>query len=75
MDYKALMVKARKTNDYRDKVDRQYHSDCPTDGNFFQAIRTAMFAIEAGITTDNWDFIAEAQAILEVAITRMNGDK
>ena len=61
MDYKAIMKKARETNRKRDEIDGNPLIDLPAG----IVINTAMTAIEVGIRTDEWDFVAEALAALE----------
>ncbi len=65
MNYENMMKKARDTNRKRDNVEREVGyaavPDCPPD----LQIRTAMSAIQAGIASNDWNCIAEAQAMLE----------
>lgn len=65
MDYNKIMQKARKINAKRDAIDRKAGFGAPPDGPLDLYIRTAMGAINAGISLEDWDCIAEGQAMLE----------
>jgi hypothetical protein len=67
MDYEKLMRKARKTNKDRDKMDKESGFASP-NVNLMACLTTAMAAIQAGISTDDFETIAEGQAMLELAI-------
>lgn len=67
MNYAALMQKARKTNAQRDEADRNLGFATPFDLGVSECVKTAMEAIRAGIENEDWDFVAEAQVILEDA--------
>ena len=69
--YEQLMTAARKTNAKRDASERKAGFAAESDLHPFVQVRTAMMAIEAGITTEDWSNIAEAQAILEVAMQKI----
>jgi hypothetical protein len=73
MNYDELMSNARRTNAKRDKQDRKNNFAAPGDLPLVEHIRTAMMAIEAGIKTDDWENIAEGQAMLEDAVKRLQG--
>lgn len=64
MNYKELLSKAKATNAKRDQDDREVGFQAASDGTPDMQLRTAIGAIEAGIVTDDWDCIAEAQAML-----------
>lgn len=65
MDYKQLMRTARETNARRDSSELRNGFTPESKQPPHIRLRTAISAIEAGITSDNWSCIAEAQAILE----------
>lgn len=65
MKYETLMAKARRTNAKRDQDEREVGFAAPSDCTPDLQLRTAMMAIQAGIEMDDWDCIAEAQAMLE----------
>jgi len=69
MDYEKLMAKARKTNAKRDASERASGFTPETEQHPFVRIRTAMMAIKTAITTDDWNEVAEAQAILETVMS------
>lgn len=68
MDYEKIMEQARKTNAQRDQSERKSGFQAESDAHPFMRIRTAMMAIQAGISIDDWSCVAEAQAILESAM-------
>lgn len=72
MNYTRLMEAARRTNAARTATERRRGFATPDDGPISEHIRTAMMAIEAGITIGSWTNIAEAQAMLEDVVTRLN---
>ena len=63
--YEELMRVARLTNKRRDRDEREVGFATPSDGGPGEIIKTAMFAIEAGIRSKDWSCVAEAQALLE----------
>lgn len=65
MNYNELMTKARKTNAKRDKDEREVGFMAASDGTPEDQLRTAMCAIQCGIVINDWECIAEAQAMLE----------
>ena len=72
MDYEKLMRKARRINAKRDKEEREVGFAAPGDGDDNSLfLRTAMSAIECGIKTDDWDCVAEGQAMLETLELRL----
>lgn len=71
MDYDKLMRTARQTNAKRDEGERESGFAAPPDNEPSMFLRTAMAAIECGIRTDDWESIAEAQAMLEQVIKYM----
>ncbi len=87
MDYDKLMKRARAVNRKRDVGDRKmapFHRTmnkigaqfpiepgAPSDLRIVDHIRTAMMAIECGIKTDDWNNIAEGQAMLEEVVQRL----
>lgn len=72
-----ILATARATNRHRDKLDRKNGfaapSDCPVD----VALETAMGAIYAGLSSSDWNCVAEGYAILEdvLAMLAKCGDK
>ncbi len=71
MDYKNMMGIARETNRERDEMDRRISSSgAVSDLSPSMIIRTAMAAIEAGIVTDDFETVAEGQAMLEELMAR-----
>ena len=65
------MAKARKTNLMRDSADKEVGSVPPSEASLLEHLRTAMFAIEAGIQTDDWNAVAEGQAMLEEILSQV----
>jgi len=65
MDYEDMMKKARATNKQRDNHERKVGFMAASDCSLDLQIRTAMSAIQAGIASNDWVCIAEAQAMLE----------
>lgn len=70
-DYKKIMLKARKTNMERDDIDRSIGRPAPPDTTDDLFCRIAMSAIECGIKTDDWNAVAEGQAMLEMLELRL----
>lgn len=64
MNYDALMKKARATNAERDRIERRELWCTPTEADLPVFLATVISAIQAGIVRDNWDYVAEAQAML-----------
>ena len=65
--YQKIMAKARKTNKRRDIQDDKYGDgkpDSAADG-IIMFLRTVMIAISCGIKMENWNNVAEGQAMLE----------
>ncbi len=67
MDYNTLMKEARKTNKERYNMELEGCFES-LNVSLMAYITTAMSAIQTGITTDNFETIAEGQAILEQAV-------
>lgn len=65
MKYNELMERARKTNAKRDKDERKAGFAANSVFAPDLQLRTAMSAIQAGIAVEDWNCIAEAQAMLE----------
>lgn len=65
MDYEKLMEKARATNAKRDNDDRLSGAGAPEDHGAWALLVTAIDAIKAGVVRDDWNAIAEGQAMLE----------
>lgn len=63
--YLKLMEKARRTNDQRDKDEREAGYASPDSGSFDNQLQTVMTAICCGIITEDWNAIAESQSMLE----------
>lgn len=72
MDYEKIMNQARKTNNDRDKSEKSSGFSAESDLHPYANIRTAMMAIQAGITIEDWSAIAEGQAILEMAMEKIS---
>lgn len=70
MNYDTLMAKARKHNARLDAMDRKAGNANPAQCPPIQTIRTAMEAIRCGIAIDDWDCVAQGQAILEELCSR-----
>jgi len=64
MNYQKLMEKARQTNKERDQIDQNSGLGTP-DISPAILLRTAMSAIECGIVQEDWNCVAEGQAMLE----------
>jgi len=58
------MKKARRKIADMQKRERGAGFGTPAEGPLSDHIATAVFAIQAGITTENWDHVAEAQVML-----------
>lgn len=71
MDYQKLMDNARKTNLELDQGEESVGLLSERKAHPFVNIRTAMMAIEAGIKVGDWSCIAEAQALLEMAMEKI----
>lgn len=71
MDYQKLMDNARKTNLELDQEEESVGLLSERKAHPFVNIRTAMMAIEAGIKVGDWSCIAEAQALLEMAMEKI----
>ena len=63
--YSNIMQKARETNIKRDMIDRKNGFVIPKDTKLDDYVRNVMCAIQCGISTNDWNCIAEAQAMLE----------
>lgn len=63
-DYERLLTEARKTNAERDASDRASGFAAPSDAGLLVLLDTAAAAIKAGITTDDFETVAEGQAML-----------
>ena len=61
----ALIAQARATNAQRDKDERAAGFGAVSDCGPFEIVRTAMFAIEAGLHRQDWPCVAEAYVMLE----------
>jgi len=61
------MVKARETNASRDEADHRHGFAAPGEAGLPDLVKTAMFAVAAGIITQDWRCVAEGQAMLEHA--------
>lgn len=72
MDYQKLMDDARKTNLERDQGEESVGLLSERKAHPFVNIRTAMMAIETGIKVADWSCVAEAQALLEMAMGKIN---
>jgi hypothetical protein len=71
MNYEQLMRTARKTNAERDEIDHQADFTRPEAGPPILLLPTATSAIESGIRTNDWNSVAEAQAMLEALVKRV----
>ena len=71
MDYKKLMSEARQFNAKMNKADEQAGFKTPGESPLSSHVQAAMMAIQCGIKTNNWDAVAQGQAILEDVIERM----
>ena len=69
--YERLMREARARNEERDVDERRMGFAAPEDCALLGFLRTAMAAIEAGVTNSNWECVAEAQAMLEQVQKRL----
>jgi hypothetical protein len=67
MDYENLMKKARQSIKEHDKIDTENGFISPSL-NLMICLTTAVAAIQAGIATDDFEPIAEGQAMLEEAL-------
>lgn len=66
--YDDLMEKAREINKKRDKDDEQMLYAAPSNNEVWKHLRVAYEAIKSGMITDDWQAIAEAQAMIEQII-------
>lgn len=60
----ARLAQAERTNARRDEGERAAGFAIPSDGPPEETVRTAVMALYAGLTTDDWDAVAEAAAML-----------
>lgn len=74
MDYEKLIVKARKTIKHQERIEREMGLIAPGDWGSFDLLRTAFMAIRCGIETDDWDAVAEGQAMLEIILDKYKGE-
>jgi hypothetical protein len=65
MNYEKLMQEAKITNTERDQIDHSCDFASPNDCSNLMLLRTAMTAIECGIRSDDWGFVAEGQVMLQ----------
>lgn len=80
MTFDQLVAKARKTNERRDAMDLSRGLGTPHSGDVRMGVRTAMSAIQCGITEflagcpdDRWlDAIAEGYVMLEIESKRLS---
>lgn len=66
MNYEKIMKQARETNKARDAAEIANGLLALSESSDHTIIETAMEAIRAGIVMGRWDYVAEAQAMLEV---------
>lgn len=59
-----LIDRARKKMARFDKIDHGEHRAAPAS----QQLKTVYFALQAGITRKDWDYVAEAYVMLEQAV-------
>lgn len=71
MDYEKIMKIARRVNQNRSKIDRKNGFAAVEDVSNLMQIETAMEAIKCGIITNDWDCVAEGQAMLESLVTTL----
>lgn len=64
--YNQLMQRAREVNARRDESERKMGLGTPDQGPLSLQLRTVMSAIQAGIISEDWNAVAEGQAMLEV---------
>lgn len=67
MNYKDQILAARKRIRSMQDSDARAGVASPEDLGAAELVKTAMFAIEAGIATNAWDCIADAQVMLHSA--------
>lgn len=60
-----LIAKARKTNAYRDKIERENGFGTPSDCGSDVLVRTALEALDCGMAMEDWNAVAEAYVMLE----------
>jgi len=72
MNYEKLLKAARKTNAERDKMDAQFGGNPLSNERSLEIIRIAIEAIKAGIIRDDWNTVAEAQAMLISLVDRFD---
>ena len=63
-DLRTIMTIAELTNHERDAVDRRNGFAAPSDGPDDTTLRTVIQALTAGISTEDWDAVAEGTAML-----------
>lgn len=74
MNAKELMRRARETNRTRDDSDRKRGFKTPAEFGTGELIRTAMCALVAGLTNEDWTCVAEATAMLEQLHLMVEGE-
>lgn len=67
-DYERLLTEARRMSAERDAGDRASDFAAPGDVGILNHLDTAAMAIKAGITIDDFETVAEGQAMLLDAI-------
>jgi hypothetical protein len=70
-EFDALIEKARITNRHRDETERQADFAVNSSLGPIEIMRTACFAIEAGVRTDDTNCLAEAFAMLDEEARRL----
>lgn len=70
-DYEEMMAEARRFNARMDRIEIDHGFATPDETGHAMALRTAMVAVQAGIVTDDWTCVAQAQVMLEQLVGRL----
>jgi cell division protein FtsL len=66
-----LVAKARKANKERDAMDNENGHLAPAQASLTEIIRVAKAALWCGMTSENWNDVAESYALLEEAQNKL----
>lgn len=63
-EVRAMVIAGHERNTKRDAIERSNGFATPADSDDGELARTAALALECGLKLDDWDFVAEAVAML-----------
>ena len=70
-EYEALLKKAKRTNQQRDRHDRKVGFAAPGDASLRVYFRTVLSALEAGMRMEDWPCVAEGYVMLQDFYARL----